>query len=473
MRCDELGLGKYGTDSNPPTVQKQKGKDKVVSDDEYVLESEHESNDSSKEMKRIPAGPRTRSRANAATTMNTEIKTSSAPKILNPTCRKLLKQCGNIASGSVVAYIALRERQKQNIEADPRIEDVGESSLQNPLEIVEKGPKKPRGRTKMLKVHGRSPTEKPVITLSKNGQPIGDRKVRSELSNFLGTLVKQHVSLTHVNWHVVPQDLKKKMLKYTLDRYNIPAHGEKYINKTLNSLWRVHKSRVKKDHYTKYDSDEKRIENRPHDIPLEDFKNLLKYWADEGVQSLAEDNAARRNSYADPHTLGRKTLAEVKEKLTPIWPPHHELESISKVVNTKKGASTRQIGMQSKKELEKETIDEVLREGGDADAVLPDGKHGPYWLVGRQGSLLALENTPAIPQPSADELTAKITRDLESQMEAKVNRKVQENMTWFLKKLGEANPTLKFDIGDFCATFSSDQDECDTPITQTPWGATS
>ncbi|KAL6550585.1 hypothetical protein OROMI_021073 [Orobanche minor] len=162
-----------------------------------------------------------------------------------------------------------------------------------------------------------------------------------------------------------------------------------------------------------------------------------------------------------------------KKNKTPVWTPHHELESISKVVNTKKGASTRQIGMQSKKELEKETIDEVLREGGDADAVLPDGKHGPDWLVGRQGSLLALENTPAIPQPSADELTAKITRDLESQMEAKVNRKVQENMTWFLKKLGEANPTLKFDIGDFCATFSSDQDECGTPITQTPGGATS
>ncbi|KAL6556911.1 hypothetical protein OROHE_006787 [Orobanche hederae] len=153
------------------------------------------------------------------------------------------------------------------------------------------------------------------------------------------------------------------------------------------------------------------------------------------ILELAEENAARRNSYADPHTLGRKTLAEVKEKL--------------------------------------ETIDEVLREGGDADAVLPDGKHGPDWLVGRQGSLLALENTPAIPQPSANELTAKITRDLESQMEAKVNRKVHENMTWFLKKLGEANPTLKFDIGDFCATFSSDSDESRTPITQTPGGATS
>ncbi|KAL6580881.1 hypothetical protein OROMI_006804 [Orobanche minor] len=70
-----------------------------------------------------------------------------------------------------------------------------------------------------------------------------------------------------------------------------------------------------KDLRFKYDSDEKRTENRPQDIPLEDFKILLKYSADEGVQSLAEENAARRNSYADSHTLGRKNLAKVKEKL--------------------------------------------------------------------------------------------------------------------------------------------------------------
>ncbi|KAL6549305.1 hypothetical protein OROHE_008422 [Orobanche hederae] len=46
-KFDELGLGKYGTDPNTPTVQNQKEKDKVSSDDEYVLESEQESDDSS------------------------------------------------------------------------------------------------------------------------------------------------------------------------------------------------------------------------------------------------------------------------------------------------------------------------------------------------------------------------------------------------------------------------------------------
>lgn len=68
----------------------------------------------------------------------------------------------------------------------------------------------------MLKVHARTAAEKIFVKLSKRGQPIGERKTRSELSNFLGTLVKDHVSLTYVNWHVVPDDLKKKMLEYTL-----------------------------------------------------------------------------------------------------------------------------------------------------------------------------------------------------------------------------------------------------------------
>lgn len=119
-----------------------------------------------------------------------------------------------------------------------------------------------------------------------------------------------------------------------------------------------------------------------------------------------------------------------------------------------------------------DTIGEMLKEGGDADQML--GKHGRNWLVGRQGTVLASENNPSIPDPNVDELTAKISRNLESEMEAKVNRKVQENMAWMLKKLGEANPGMKFDIGDYCATFSSDQDDNGTPITPvTQTGATS
>lgn len=70
------------------------------------------------------------------------------------------------------------------------------------------------------------------------------------------------------------------------DKYSIPQQGEKWVFNTFNSLWRTHKSRMKKAHYTKYDTDEERIQNRPDQIPLEEFKMLLKYWSDEGVQVL-------------------------------------------------------------------------------------------------------------------------------------------------------------------------------------------
>lgn len=66
----------------------------------------------------------------------------------------------------------------------------------------------------MLKVHARGPEDKVVITLNEDGQPISDNI--TELSNFLGTLAKDNVSLTYINWHVVPEHLKRQMLEYTL-----------------------------------------------------------------------------------------------------------------------------------------------------------------------------------------------------------------------------------------------------------------
>ena len=103
-----------------------------------------------------------------------------------------------------------------------------------------------------------------------------------------------------------------------------------------------------------------------------------------------------------------------------------------------------------------------------------DKEHSRDWLVGRACTKETgqCSGSAAIPtEQYVQELTTKIKHDLEIELEAKVNRKVQENLTWVLKKLGDANPDLKLNIGDFCATVSSDQDDNDTPVTQ--GGATS
>lgn len=67
-------------------------------------------------------------------------------------------------------------------------------------------------------------------------------------------------------------------------KYVIPDEGRKWVYSTLSVAWKLHKARVKKAYYTKYDNDEQRLENKPDRVPLEDFKMLLKYWGDESVQ---------------------------------------------------------------------------------------------------------------------------------------------------------------------------------------------
>ena len=55
-----------------------------------------------------------------------------------------------------------------------------------------------------------------------------------------------------------------------------------------------------------------------------------------------------------------------------------------------------------------------------------------------------------------EELTNKIRQYLVAEVDVKVNQKVHDNLTWVLKNLGEAKPNMKIDIGQVCATFSSD-----------------
>lgn len=69
----------------------------------------------------------------------------------------------------------------------------------------------------MGRVHARGPDEKIVISLNEKGQAIADdSKIISELSNFCGVLARDNISLTYINWHVVPDQLKKKLWEYAL-----------------------------------------------------------------------------------------------------------------------------------------------------------------------------------------------------------------------------------------------------------------
>lgn len=100
-----------------------------------------------------------------------------------------------------------------------------------------------------------------------------------------------------------------------MTKYIIPEEGKDWVLRTLDDNWRVYKSRVKSRCFTKYDNDEDRIRSKPPNIPLEQFKVLLKYWSDESVQKKATKCTASRSYVTDTHAVGRTSFAQLRNEM--------------------------------------------------------------------------------------------------------------------------------------------------------------
>ncbi|XP_074348557.1 uncharacterized protein LOC141687246 [Apium graveolens] len=202
---------------------------------------------------------------------------------------------------------------------------------------------------------------------------------------------------------------------------------------TIQESWRGRRSRLKKAHYSRYDNDQDRLENRLDDVPLETFKALLEYWGDETVQERARKNVESRRQVVDTHTAGPRSFSQVK----------HKMDKIKKNLNTS-------------------------RKG--VDKLITDGKsHDSSWLVGRAvnpSNIYAAgpietyvqDRTRKIRESLVEEVEVKVNEKVQTEVDTQVNRKVQENLIYVLQKLGEADPNIKIDLGELCATISSDND---------------
>ncbi|XP_063940112.1 uncharacterized protein LOC108225480 isoform X2 [Daucus carota subsp. sativus] len=447
-------------------------------------------------------GPTTRSRANVGS-KTTEDGSDKEPThhsvqpttVANPLIEIPQADDGN---GSMTAFLALRKRQqedakkekeekekleKERVEKKKALADASKKVVQESMSEIEEGdeevvvPYRPRGKTRMDKVHTRSFEQRIVIGMNELGQPITENdKVLSELSSFLGTLAKRCVPLTYVTWRKVPKNLKETMWNYVKARYIIPDELESWAIETIHASWRGYKCRTKAAHYTAFETDEIRLQNRPDDIPLERFKLLLEYWNDESIQDKARKNSNSRKSYTETHTLGPKSIAQLRHKMKKNAPDESEPCDAEVFVKTR----TRDAGRKYKtstKTMEKkiDKINKKINSGEAADEMLLDKEHGPTWLLGRCKKPQKL-SAAAPTDTYVKELTTKIKEGLAAEVEEKVkkiqeevdeqvNRKVQQNLASVLKKLGEANPNITIDVTELCAHVASDNDD-GTPMTK-------
>ncbi|GAB2299598.1 hypothetical protein Dimus_033660, partial [Dionaea muscipula] len=147
-----------------------------------------------------------------------------------------------------------------------------------------------------------------------------DEQTVTDFVEFLGTLSRTSslCPLTVDKWtdmDKVYKDAKEKMWDYVKVEWVVPNGAKKWVLQTIGVLWRNFKGRLKRDHYTPYETTKMRWKNRPEDVSDEDFKFLLKKWKDPKYKELCKKNATNRAKQTNLHTCGPKSFAVIRERL--------------------------------------------------------------------------------------------------------------------------------------------------------------
>ncbi|KAL6574453.1 hypothetical protein OROHE_001357 [Orobanche hederae] len=203
------------------------------------------------------------------------------------------EQENGVFTHSRPALLEIREtdRNSKDHRTDESVAIEGETQQNRDLSTIKKASliKKTRGPTVLADVHNRKYEDRPPIVLNEYGQPIGPTKEASrELSRFLGTVAKDSMlaPLNYCEWSKFPSKLKAKIWDYVLEKYMIPEEGFDWVMTTVNTLWRTHKSRVKKQYYYAFDNDDDRWKNRPETMSDQQFLDLLQYWNMEDIEKV-------------------------------------------------------------------------------------------------------------------------------------------------------------------------------------------
>lgn len=236
--------------------------------------------------------------------------------------------------------------------------------------------------------------------------------------------------------------------------------------RTLRDAWKVFKSRIKKKHYRKYDNDVERLKNKPSDIPLDEFKVLIKYWGSKKVQEIAEKNASNRKKIVDTHTAGTTSFAQISKQMELSNENGEAPSKVEMFIATRK----RKDGQDYKSPTELinyklSSLQEICSSGANSNSIEQfigsEASHWSSFLVGKR----ALPKKPKTSSTGTsselpidvEQLTARIEENLHVKVEETVNQRVTDKMSLVRKKLNDKYPDLAIDLDDF--EVSSEHDD--------------
>ncbi|KAD4585478.1 hypothetical protein E3N88_23079 [Mikania micrantha] len=136
---------------------------------------------------------------------------------------------------------------------------------------------KKRGPTMLHDVHTRIEDEREVIICNEFGQPVGPEK------------------------------------------YDVPDGAKAWVLKSIGQSYKVHKCRFKQKHFYQFKDNKTRWNNRPNNIPEDDFRQLLRLWSNKNVEQRCARAKQSRMSQKNMHTAGPKSFARIHEEMV-IFP---------------------------------------------------------------------------------------------------------------------------------------------------------
>ncbi|XP_020969528.1 uncharacterized protein LOC107620678 isoform X2 [Arachis ipaensis] len=254
--------------------------------------------------------------------------------------------------------------------------------------------KKVRGPTQLKHIHA---LETQIELTWYNGKPIGPTKTQVQLfCRFLGTLARNSnlVTLLYTNWQAVSIETKTSMLDYAKSKYNIPSDAEPWVIDTIGEAWKQFKKRIKKYHYTPYNSFREMMKNRPMTIPELHFRKLVQFWRLDIIKVISDKNRENRSKQKWNHRMGPVSFELRAKKEDNEDPSQSEMFVVTRT--SKKGETDS--GTQ-------ETIEHLqnLKEAGYNDdevvqTVFGKERHGRVRFYGRSVTKSSLKKEKEIRQ---------------------------------------------------------------------------
>ncbi|XP_048538097.1 uncharacterized protein LOC125516843 [Triticum urartu] len=193
-------------------------------------------------------------------------------------------------------------------------------------ELDDEGSQKKGGRkiTRKANIYARLNQPKIHIPLNGNGQPVGPDA--TEFANFIGTLVRKHISPAELDWRDV--DVDKKLLVWeTLKAfYELDSTALSFVLNTSHIKWKDWKSDLKRYKFDVALTDAQLMKRRDSKISEADWKTLITYWRSSAFESRSAI-AKKNRANAVPHTSGSNSHARVANEMvnaiTPIKKIRH------------------------------------------------------------------------------------------------------------------------------------------------------